>query len=180
MPDEPDPGSARLAREAEGYYELQLYEEALQRAASLLSHPPFRKFAMSMRAECLRCLEHWGEAAAAFESILESEPENIAAYVGLGWCRKRNGELGLAVESMERLVATHPGEAIGHFNLACYLALTGERERPLGLLRQAVATEESYRDLARKEEDFSSLRQDPEFRRIVRCQEDIHYHDQET
>ena len=167
MPDEPDPRSARLAREAEGYYELQLYEEALERAARLLSHPQSRQFAMSMRAECLRSLERWGDAAAAFESILESEPENVAAYVGLGWCHKRNGELDRAVESMERLVATHPGEAIGHFNLACYLALTGERDRPLGLLRRAVTVEESYRDLARKEEDFSSLRDDPEFRRIV-------------
>ena len=53
------------------------------------------------------------------------------------------------------------------FNLACYLALDGERERSLSLLRRAIRSDDSYRSLAREEEDLLSLREDPEFRRIV-------------
>jgi tetratricopeptide (TPR) repeat protein len=159
--------AARIAREAEGYFELQLFEDCLERANVLLKMNLQLPFARSMRAECLRSLDRFEDGEKAYELILTEDPGNVAAWVGLGWCRKRNGRLDLAMASMEDLLRHRPGETIGLYNLACYCVLGGERERALDLLRQAVTSDPSYRLLAREEEDFDSVRNDPAFRELI-------------
>lgn len=167
MSDRNDHHWARVAREAEGYYELGLYEDALGRAESLLEAEKLEKFALAMKAECLRSLERWREGILAFEAILERDARDTAAYVGLGWCQKRAGRLDLAMSSMERLLEARPGDGLGLFNLACYSCLDGRRERALKLLEESIEKDEMFRKLAEKEEDFATLREDPEFLRIL-------------
>ena len=164
-----EPGSAigRIVREAEGYYELQLFEEALDRAERLLPHPKAGRFARSMRAECLRSLERYEEGTSAFMDLTSEEPGNVAAWVGLGWCLKRSGRLDQARQAMEGMLEANPGDAIGLFNLACYLALESDHVHALDFLGRAIRADEEYRALARTEEDFESLRGDPDFERIV-------------
>lgn len=167
MTESGDSRAFRTAREAEGYYELELYEDALARVELLLSEGQLEDFSLSMKAECLRGLGRWEEGAEAFEAVLRARPEEVGAYVGLGWCRKRAGRLDLAIEAMERLLVAKPEEPIGLFNLACYLSLAGESERALSLLDASIRKDAAYRKLAEKEEDFAGLREDPAFRRIV-------------
>jgi tetratricopeptide (TPR) repeat protein len=69
----------RIAREAEGYYELQLFDEALDRADHLLGLGRQVPFAEAIRAECLRSLERYDEGADAFEQILKVDPANVPA-----------------------------------------------------------------------------------------------------
>jgi tetratricopeptide (TPR) repeat protein len=159
--------TARTAREAEGYYELGLFEDALQRAEELIRCGKLGDPAWMLKAECLRSLGRWAEGSAAFDEVLRRDPSSMAAYIGLGWCRKREGRLDLAVESMERLLRQRPDEPIGLYNLACYLSLAGDRERSLDLLRQAVDADASYRELAAREDDLSAIRGDGRFARII-------------
>jgi Flp pilus assembly protein TadD len=167
VPDLPIEKVARIAREAEGYYELGLHEEALERLEQISEHPTVGKAARAMRAECLRCLERWEEGASAFEDVIREDRENVTAYVGLGWCRKRSGRLDLARDAMERLLAVRPEEAIGLYNLACYCSLAGEREQAIRLLSRAIEEEEQFREHALEEPDLDPIREDPDFRRIV-------------
>jgi Flp pilus assembly protein TadD len=167
MSDPVDLQAQRTAREAEGYYELGIFDEALCRADSLLAEGKLEDFALPMRAECLRSLEHWQEGTSAFEEILRRTPDDVSAHVGLGWCWKRAGRLDLAKEAMERLLLRRPAEPIGLYNLACYCALAGERERSLALLARSIEKDESFRALAGKEKDFASVRDEPEFQRIL-------------
>ncbi len=154
-------------REAVGYYELELYEQALERTETLLREGLRREFAMSLRADCLRSLGRWDEAAQAFREYLAMDSEEISAYLGLGWCEKRAGRMDRAIEAMEKLLERHPEEPLGLYNLACYASLAGERERALELLRRAVQADRRFRKRALEEEDFSSIRDDPRFREIV-------------
>jgi tetratricopeptide (TPR) repeat protein len=167
MSEPGDSHAFRTAREAEGYYELELYEDALLRAELLLSEGHLEDFAVAMKADCLRGLGRWEEGAAAFEALIRSKPEAVAAYVGLGWCQKRAGRLDLAIEAMERLLAARPEEAIGLFNLACYLSLAGESVRALSLLDASIRKDATYRKLAETEEDFAALRGDPTFQKLL-------------
>ena len=167
MQDPIDPKHVRIAREAEGYYELELYAEALQRADLLLAEKVAELPVSAMRAECLRALGRWEEGVEAFERVIALNASDVAGYVGLGWCQKRAGRLERAREAMERLLAVRPGESIGLYNLACYCALDGQRERALDLLEQAVGADESYRRMALGEEDLETLRHQPRFRRLV-------------
>jgi tetratricopeptide (TPR) repeat protein len=164
---EPDERSVRIAREAEGYLELGLFEEALERAEVLCDEGRLLPFALSVRGECLRSLDRYAEGVKVYEELLRCDGENVGAFVGLGWCRKRTGRLDLALEAMERLLEARPGEGIGLYNLACYCALAGQRERALTLLERSIAVERQYRELAIGEEDFDTLRDDPGFVSIV-------------
>ena len=157
----------RIAREAEGYYELQLFDDAIERADRLLESGHERLFAETLRAECLRSLERYEEGAKAYERVLKGEPANVSAWVGLGWCRKRSGRLDLAIEAMHSLLENRPNEAIGFYNLACYLCLNGEHDRALALLGKSFSIDSAYRRLAPLEDDFAALHNDPGFKRLV-------------
>jgi hypothetical protein len=50
-----------------------------------------------------------------------------------------------------------------HYQLACVEALAGNRERALDELRIAVDGNERYREAARTDDDFASIRDDPRF-----------------
>jgi hypothetical protein len=50
-----------------------------------------------------------------------------------------------------------------HYQLACVEALSGNRERALDQLAVAVEGNERYRDAAKTDEDFASIRDDPRF-----------------
>ena len=50
-----------------------------------------------------------------------------------------------------------------HYQLACVEALAGNRERALDELAVAVEGNERYRDAAKTDEDFASIRDDPRF-----------------
>jgi len=162
-----DPQTVRIAREAEGYYELGLYDDALQRAEDLIERGKLADHAWMLKAECLRSLGRWPDGSAAFEEAIRREPGSVAGHVGLGWCRKREGRLDLAIQAMELLLRSRPEEPVGLYNLACYLSLSGDRARSLDLLRRAIEAEDGYRDLAVREEDFAALRDDPAFGEIV-------------
>jgi tetratricopeptide (TPR) repeat protein len=164
---DPRQKAQRLAREAEGYLELTLYPEALERAEALLRDGLFPETAVPIAAESLRGLERYAEAIPYFERLITQEPAGTAGYVGLGWCLKRTGRLDLALEVMERLVAAHPEDPIGHYNLACYASLAGRPGRAIECLARAIDLSAHYRDLAREESDFDPVRENPDFRRLV-------------
>jgi hypothetical protein len=50
-----------------------------------------------------------------------------------------------------------------HYQLACVEALAGNRERALDQLAVAVEGNERYREAAKTDEDFASIRDDPRF-----------------
>lgn len=59
------------------------------------------------------------------------------------------------------------GNPVLHYHVAYYELLTGNREGALEHLRRAVEHRPKARDWAREDEDFASLRDDPEFLAIT-------------
>jgi tetratricopeptide (TPR) repeat protein len=157
----------RLVREMEGYLELGLHEDVIERANRLLAAEKARPRALELKARALQDSGRFDEAIELYEALRALEPASEAAYLGLGWCRKRTGRLDLAIAALEELLLREPEDPLGLYNLACYLALDGQRERPLALLRRAMALEDGFREHARTETDLDSLREDPEFRSLL-------------
>ena len=75
----------------------------------------------------------------------------------------RNGDEAGAREHMSRFVAENDDQWQGHYNFACLEALTGNRDSAIVQLKRAVELEPQAKEYAAKDEDFDSLRDDPEY-----------------
>lgn len=157
----------RYEAQAEGYLELGMPEHALERLARLGPSARFSPHALYLQGEALRTLERYEEALAPLSQAALMDAENVHVWLAIGWCRKRTGRVDLAIEAMERAVEIDAGEALHHYNLACYLSLTGEKERALAHLGRALKIDPGYRALVESEPDFDPLRSDPDFRALT-------------
>lgn len=157
----------RTIEEAEGYMELGLVEHslrALQRRGALV-HGNGR--ACYLLGETLRELGRYEDALVPLERSAALMPDDIHVFLALGWCFKRTGQLAKAIDALERAVAVDAGEAILHYNLACYWSLARNRTLALRYLSRALDLDSNYRELIPDEPDFNSLRHDPEFKQLL-------------
>jgi Flp pilus assembly protein TadD len=157
---------AKIQREAEGYLELGLARHALGALARLGDPTGFDVHTLYLWGEALRMMDRYEEALVPLGQAAEAEPGNIRVWVALGWCYKRTGQLGLAIESLETALVAEPTEALLHYNLACYWSLAGDKRRCLRYLARSLALDPGYRRLIDDEPDFDPLRSDPEFQAL--------------
>lgn len=72
-----------------------------------------------------------------------------------------------ALEATNRGLEAYPGNALLLYNVACMSALLGDRETALTALAESVSKWEPYKEMAREDDDFASLRDDPKFVELV-------------
>jgi Flp pilus assembly protein TadD len=157
----------RTRREAEGYLELGVPEQALrslQRQGKMVHADPRGCYLLG---ESLRELDRYREAIFPLRRSLELIPDDIHVWMALGWCYKRVGELTKAIDALEHAVSIEPGEAVLHYNLACYWSLARDRRHALRSLAKALSIDGNFRDFVDDEPDFDPLRNDPLFINLV-------------
>jgi tetratricopeptide (TPR) repeat protein len=159
---------ARIHTEAEGYLELGMAAHALDTLARLDSRSTRDLRSLYLHGEALRTLERFHEALEVLLKAADVAPGNLHVRLAIGWCYKRTGQIGLAIDSLERVLAIEPTEALLHYNLACYWSLAGDRSRAINYLSQALSIEPDYRHLVDDESDFDPVRGDPEFQAVCR------------
>ena len=153
----------RAIEEAEGYIDLGMLEHALralERRGSLV-HANGR--ACYMLGEALRELSRYEEALGPLERSADLIPDDIHVWLALGWCYKRTGQIGKAIEALERALLVDSSEAILHYNLACYWSLVRNHPTAIQYLSRALEINVNFRDLVADEPDFDSIRNDAEF-----------------
>lgn len=72
-----------------------------------------------------------------------------------------------ALAATKRGLEIYPGNAHLLYNVACMEALLGNNDAALTALAESVAQWELYKDQARKDDDFVSLREDPRFLELI-------------
>jgi hypothetical protein len=162
------PSLQRLADEIDGWLDLRCPERALELLRPLLDEPAGRPAGLTMR---IRALTRLGQHREAMPDLAELRSGgHVADWVDLteAWCRKRLQDLPGAIRGLENLVARNPKSDIGHFNLGCYLALAGDRQRAIDEVTLACGLTDGFRDFARDEPDLDNLRNDPTFRQLLR------------
>jgi tetratricopeptide (TPR) repeat protein len=147
----------------EGWLELGAHDDAIVEGSRLLEAGCKR---WELRYLMGRALLESGKFEAALEHYLAARPaapDPQSVLLDMGWCHKRLGRLDLAIADLEALLACQPASAIGHYNLACYLALSGEPERCLERLARALELDKSFAAELDSEADFDSVRGSPVF-----------------
>jgi len=153
----------RRAVEVEGWLDLGCPEAALAKVEPLLANPGARAVGLRLRVRACVELGRYVEALADIETLrpLHHDPEWLDLTEA--WCCKRTDRLADAVACMERLIRREPGNAIGYFNLGCYLALNGDDDRALAMVARACSLDDTFRGPPLDDPDLDSLRTRAEF-----------------
>jgi hypothetical protein len=83
------------------------------------------------------------------------------------WDAYREEDWASALASTRRALEIYPGNAHLLYNVACMRARLGEDDASLTALAESVAQWEPYKEMARKDDDLESLREDPRFLELV-------------
>jgi tetratricopeptide (TPR) repeat protein len=173
----------QLMHEAEGYLELALLfgdrwplpcalrDCLAQRSLAVINHfngmATYSPQLQLIKGQALRMQERYQEALEPLNQAAKDDPQNIDAWLALGWCYKRTGRVDLAIESLEEALDLEPGSALVNYNLACYWSLARNKRQALAYLSQALSLDSGFRHLIDAEHDFDSFRADPEFQAIT-------------
>lgn len=158
---------ARRAHAVLAWIDLGCAERALEKIEPFLESPASRPLGLKLRVAALIELKRFEPALEALRQLAPHEHDLTWFDVTEAWCRKRTDDLDGAIACMERLVDRQRHSAIGHFNLGCYLALRGDRERALDELSVACGIDDQFRKLLPVEHDLDSLRDEPQFQMLL-------------
>jgi|LSQX01.2.fsa_nt_gb tetratricopeptide (TPR) repeat protein len=150
-------------RQAEGYLELEMPESALEILQQLGSPEQLGVHGLYLMGESLRSMERYCEALASLSTAAVLSPEDAHILLAMAWCYKRVGRLDRAIGAMQRALDHSPNQAILHYNLACYLSLTGEFQGSVRHLSRALRLQPGFREKVETEPDFDPIRKHPGF-----------------
>ena len=171
--------SRAIFREASGYIELgellvrpdepvpRHAKKLLHRGLSALEKLPessrSRPNAQLLYGEALRCLGRFEDALVSYTTVIQVQPKQIEAWLGIGWCLKRMGRLHDAIQFLKKGLMASPKQPILFYNLACYHSLDGNVNAAIEHLTQAIVLDDRFRNLTQIEPDFDPIRKDPRF-----------------
>ncbi|MEC7497648.1 MAG: tetratricopeptide repeat protein [Planctomycetota bacterium] len=116
-----------------------------------------------LRGQLLRASKRYGDAIAWLQRSIDLDSKNLEAYLGLGWCYKRLGQVDLAIEALEHALDIPDETGIVQYNLACYWALVSHIKLAVEYLARALEIDPHYRSMLASEPDFDTIRNQPDF-----------------
>ena len=168
-----------IFREASGYIELgellvlpdkpvpEHAKKLLRRGLHALEKLPepsrLRPNAQLLYGEALRCLGRFEDALVPYTTVIEAQPKQVEAWLGIGWCLKRTGRLHDAIRFLKKGLMASPKQPVLFYNLACYYSLGGNVNAAIEHLTQAIVLDDRFRGLTQLEPDFDPIRKDPRF-----------------
>ena len=156
-----------LAREIEAWISFGCPERALVKLERLLDSPIARPTGLALEVRALIEMTRYDEALTCLHELRGIATDEQWLEVTEGWCHKRLGDLQAAIGCMQRLIGRCPRSAVGHFNLGCYLALSGKIEPAIDEVTLACGIDPNFRTLAANETDLLSLSDHPRFLELL-------------
>jgi putative intracellular protease/amidase len=166
-----DTPARRLEREALGHRVFGRWTQAADAYRKLAELKPNDADVMIRLAQCELSGEQFDKAIASANRARElagtsggSDPRVLAvlarAYLGVG----RNAD---AAKTYEQLIAAGQSGPFAYYNLACAYSLSGQKDKALEALRQALDQGPWMKKQAQHDEDLLALRDDPRFKAMV-------------
>jgi len=151
----------------EGYFLLKMFDEALAEVKRLLKLDKGSLFGHYYEGVIYLEKKDYRSAQKPFLEVLKSKPDMAEAYVHLAFIYRRTESLKKAIETIKKALLINPDFAIANYNIACYYSQSRNVDAAVDYLRRAIGRESSYIELAKKDEDFNSIRKNDKFRWLI-------------
>jgi Flp pilus assembly protein TadD len=147
----------QVMRSALGWLELGLPEEALSELSSLSARDRMRRHALELRLIAEMESHRWNAAADTGRLLCLKEPKEARFFIHAAYCLHETGDTLAARDWLLRGPATLIEDPLFHYNIACYLAVLGDRKRAESHLERAFEMDASLRVSAQEDTDLAEL-----------------------
>lgn len=143
---------------AEGYFELEMYEDALEELQTADFLPENRMEVTAMKLSIFIAQKRWKEALPYGEALCDLDPEEPQYFIQYAYVLRELNR----VDDARRVLLDGPEEleqsALFYYNLACYEALLGEGQVALSTLQRAFHLDPDLKKTALEDADLESIR----------------------
>lgn len=144
-------------RAAQGWLELGLPAEALCEIRSLPGAEQQRPAALRLRLAAEMERGAWNAAADSARLLCLRRPGDPGPFLLAAFCLHETGDTLAARDWLMRGPRSLLDEPLFHYNLACYLAVLGDRGRARHFLERACRMDPSLADAAGADPDLEGL-----------------------
>jgi len=121
----------------------------------------------SSRAHYFYNLGKYEEALANLNWSLELEPDNHITLNNRGLTYAKLERYDEALADYNRALELRPDDPGTLYNLACLFSLQKKTDDALDYLEKAISKDNKFREMAKTDEDFNNIRDDPRFNKII-------------
>lgn len=144
------------------------YEEAASALKKAVEIRPDDASTWNNLAHAYITSEKMDEAIEAFQKAAEIKPDFHEALHNLGLALGKQKKYSEALEAFEKAIEAKEDKHESMYNAACVYALLGKRDGSLSNLKKAIELQPEYAAKAKKDKDFSSFKDDEEFKEITK------------
>jgi len=120
-----------------------------------------------LKGQVLYELKRYGEAFPAFDRATILDPERWDVWGMKALSQAKTGKFEDAIISINKGMELAPSQPANIYNRACIYCLKGDKANALADLKKAISLNPSFKENASKDEDFKSLYDDEDFKKIT-------------
>jgi tetratricopeptide (TPR) repeat protein len=147
--------------------EYKHLDEALKTVEKLLIMKPEDGLNWLMKGQILESLNQNEEALSSYEKSTSLDPKNADSWQIMAGLLAKTNKLDEAISSYTKAIELAPAQPIFIYNRGCAYSRKGDKANALSDLEKAVSMNQQLKEYASKDEDFMSLREDPDFKKII-------------
>jgi tetratricopeptide (TPR) repeat protein len=142
-------------------------EEALKDIEKLISSNPNDALNYIMKGQVLFGMEKYNDASQAFYKATSLDPSRGDVWAMQAGALAKIGKFDDAIVAANKGMELAPNNPVSIYNRACIYSLKGDKANALADLQKAISMNPSFKENATKDEDFKSLYNDEDFKKLT-------------
>jgi tetratricopeptide (TPR) repeat protein len=159
---------------------LSLYDQGLKLYYDRQFYPALALFnqALTIEPDCYQALNgkgatyaflgRYNEGIALINQAINLKPDFFYAHFNLGLANELAGRWDAAIAAYHSALKLDPKSAWSYYGIASIYGRHGNVEQTVAYLKQAIALEADVKDFAKKEKDFTNVKNDPRFQALLK------------
>ncbi len=159
--------SATLSNRGVTYMDLGRYDESIADLDRSLKLKPDDADSLNNRGGAYYFMQRYDEALADINRSLELSPDEADVLYNRGNTYIKMERYDEALADFNRYLELRPEDTAALYNLACLFSIWGKTKKALGYLEKAIGLDDEYINMAKTDNDFYNIKDDPRFKKLL-------------